>query len=95
MRYAFVLAEDGMPLMPTDIRHASRLLKRKEAVIAGHRPFTIRLTRHSEKNVQPVEVCCDAGYAHIGISVKSEKHEKERRLESMPIIRKEKEYGLY
>ena len=75
MRYAFVLAEDGTPLMPTDIRHASHLLKRKEAVIAGHRPFTIRLTRHSEKNVQPVEVCCDAGYAHIGISVKSEKHE--------------------
>lgn len=37
MIYAFVLAEDGTRLMPTDIRHARRLLKKKEAVIAGHK----------------------------------------------------------
>ena len=75
MIYAFVLAEDGTRLMPTDIRHARRLLKKKEAVIAGHKPFTIQLTRPSERHVQPVECCFDTGPVHIGVSIKSEKHE--------------------
>ena len=75
MIYAFVLAEDGTRLMPTDIRHARRLLKKKEAVIAGHKPFTIQLTRPSEHHVQPIEFCCDTGSEHIGVSIKSEKHE--------------------
>ena len=75
MIYAFVLAEDGTWLMPTDIRHARRLLKKKEAVIAGHKPFTIQLTRPSERHVQPVECCFDTGPVHIGVSIKSEKHE--------------------
>lgn len=75
MIYAFVLAEDGTRLMPTDIRHARRLLKKKEAVIAGHKPFTIQLTRLSEHHVQPIEFCCDTGSEHIGVSIKSEKHE--------------------
>ena len=75
MIYAFVLAEDGTRLMPTDIRHARRLLKKKEAVIVEHKPFTIRLTRPSEHHVQPIEFCCDTGSEHIGVSIKSEKHE--------------------
>ena len=75
MIYAFVLAQDGTALMPTDIRHARRMLKKHEAVIAGHDPFTIQLTRPSEHHVQPIELCCDTGSEHIGVSIKSAKHE--------------------
>lgn len=71
----FVIANDGTRLMPTNIKRARQLLKRKEAVIFKHRPFTIKLTRNSEHNVQDVECCIDTGYGHIGISIKSSKHE--------------------
>lgn len=75
MAYVFVLAKDGTKLMPTHPAHARKLLKKGKAVIASHHPFTIRLTRESEKNTQPIELCMDTGSQHIGISVKSEKHE--------------------
>ena len=75
MKTVFVIAKDGARLMPTDIRHARRLMKRKEAVIYKHEPFTIRLTRESEHNVQEIEFKQDTGDKHIGVSVCSEKHE--------------------
>jgi len=75
MKTVFVIAKDGTRLMPTNIRHARRLMKRKEAVIYRHEPFTIRLTRESEHNVQNIEFKMDTGDRHIGISVCSEKHE--------------------
>ncbi len=75
MKTVFVIANDGTKLMPTDIRHARRLMKRKEAVIYKHEPFTIRLTRESGHNVQEIEFKMDTGDKHIGVSVCSEKHE--------------------
>lgn len=36
---------------------------------------TIRLTERESGNTQPVELCMDTGYMHIGVSVKSGKHE--------------------
>ena len=75
MNTVFVIANDGTRLMPTNIRHARRLMKRKEAVIYKHDPFTIKLTRNSEHNVQDIEFKQDTGDKHIGISVCSEKHE--------------------
>lgn len=71
----FVIASDGTKLTPTNIKRARKLLKRKEAVIFKHNPFTIKLTRNSEHNVQDVECCIDTGDKHIGISIKSKKHE--------------------
>lgn len=71
----FVIASDGTRLMPTNIKRARKLLKRKEAVIFKHCPFTIKLLRDSEQNVQDVECCIDTGDKHIGISIKSKKHE--------------------
>lgn len=77
----YVLVKDGGQLIPTyNIRKVHRLLKNGRAVIAGHKPgFTIRLMYdlpdQEALHVQPVEFCEDTGYAHVGVSVKSEKHE--------------------
>ena len=77
----YVLAADGSPLMPTyNIKKVRRMLKDGRAVIAGHKPgFTIRLTYalpdQKTPHTQKVELCEDTGYQHIGVSVKSAKHE--------------------
>lgn len=71
----YVISAEGKPLMPTSDYRCRRLLKSSKAVIHQHRPFTIRLTRTVSDNVQPIEYCCDTGYRHIGVSIKSEKHE--------------------
>lgn len=71
----FVIANDGTRLMPTNIKRARKLLKRKEAAIFKHCPFTIKLLKKSEHNVQEIEGSIDAGDRYIGISIKSEKHE--------------------
>ena len=70
-----VVTPDRKPLMPTSEYRARKLLKSGKAVIFKHKPFTIMLTRVVSENVQPIEYCCDTGYKHIGVSVKSEKHE--------------------
>lgn len=73
---AFVVANDGMPLMPThNPKKVRKLLKTGKAEIYEYSPFTIKLTYKSEKNIQPVEIGLDSGSVHVGISVKSEKHE--------------------
>lgn len=61
--------------MPTSEYRARRLLKSGKAVRHSFDPFTIRLTEREDGDVQSIEVCVDTGYIHIGISVKSEKHE--------------------
>lgn len=61
--------------MPTNEYRARRLIKNGKAIIYKHRPFTIKLTARKDGYVQPVEYCCDTGYQHIGISIKSHKHE--------------------
>lgn len=75
MKTVFVIAKNGKKLMPTNIKHARKLLKRKEAIIFKHEPFTIKLTRPSKTYTQNIEFTEDTGSIHIGISLKSEKHE--------------------
>lgn len=71
----FVIASDGAAVMPTSATKARKLLKAKKAIIVGYMPFAIQLTHQSGHNTQPVEICIDTGSEHIGVSVKSEKHE--------------------
>ena len=75
MQDVFVIALDGTKLMPTNRAKARKLLKKGKAIIYKHSPFAIQLTYESEKNVQPIEFCEDTGATHIGVSIKSEKHE--------------------
>ena len=75
MNDVFVIALDGTKLMPTNRAKARKLLKKGKAIIFQHRPFAIQLTYESEKNTQPIEFCEDTGAKHIGVSIKSQKHE--------------------
>ena len=61
--------------MPTNERHARRLLKSKRAEIYKRRPFTIRLLDREDGETQPIEYKCDTGYQHIGVSICTEKRE--------------------
>lgn len=71
-----VVNASGRPLMPTNTYRARKLLKSGRAVIYRYRPiFTIMITDRKDGNTQPVEYCCDTGYAHIGVSISSQKHE--------------------
>lgn len=70
-----VLSKSGIRLMPTSNYKARRLLKSKRAKIYQYRPFTIQLTDREDGNVQPVELKCDTGYLHVGVSIVSQKHE--------------------
>lgn len=71
-----VISGSGQKLMPTTERHAARLLRKGKAVIYRYRPvFTIRLTERMSGKTQQVEYASDTGYQHVGISIKSEKHE--------------------
>ena len=71
-----VISKDGEQLMPTvrpgRVRH---LLKDGKAKIVRHNPFTIQLLYDAGTETQPIEICEDVGYNHIGISVKSESRE--------------------
>ena len=72
----FVVAKDGTALMPTsNIKKIRKLLKNGRAEIYKYRPFTIRLLYDSTTHTQPMELCVDTGRKHIGVSIKSEKHE--------------------
>ena len=71
-----VISKTGVKLMPTSNVKARKLLKSGKAKIYQYEPiFTIQLENRCDGNVQPIEYCCDTGYAHIGVSIKSEKHE--------------------
>lgn len=70
-----VLSSIGVRLMPTTCFKARKLIKSGKAVIHSYDPFTIRLTQREDGGTQPIEYCCDTGYQHIGISIKSAKHE--------------------
>lgn len=72
----YVLDIHGKPLMPT--RRAGkvrRMLADGRAVIAGHTPFTIRLTYDTTRFVQPVALGMDTGSVYIGLSVTTNKRE--------------------
>lgn len=72
----FVINKQGERLMPTmrygKVRH---LLKEGKAHIVSRHPFTIQLNYESTAYTQPMELCVDTGYQHIGVSVKSESQE--------------------
>ena len=71
-----VISKTGIRLMPTNEYRARRLLKAGKAVIERYRPiFTIRLTEREDGDTQPIEYASDTGYQHVGVSIKSEKHE--------------------
>ena len=70
-----VIGKSGVKLQPTTECRARELLDKKRAVIHQYRPFTIRLLDREDGATQPIEFCCDTGYGHIGVSIKSEKHE--------------------
>lgn len=72
---AAVLSSTGIRLMPTSYYRARKLIESGKAVIHSHDPFTIQLTQRENGSTQPIEYCCDTGYQHIGISIKSAKHE--------------------
>ena len=61
--------------MPTSEYRARKLLAGGKAVIDRHRPFAIRLTKREDGETQPIEIAIDTGYAHIGNSVKTKRHE--------------------
>lgn len=72
----FVKAKDGTPLMPTtNVKKVRRLLRGGRAVIDRYEPFTIRLLYETAEGTQPIELTEDTGYATIGVSLKSERHE--------------------
>lgn len=67
-----VVSKTGERLMPTSEHRARKLLKSGKAIKYSYHPFTIQLTERESGDVQPIELCMDTGYIHIGISVKSE-----------------------
>jgi len=72
----FTVDRSGRPGMPTfNIRKIRRFLECGKAEIFRYHPFTVKLLYAESLDVQPVEMCIDAGDKHIGISVKSQKHE--------------------
>ena len=70
-----VVSRTGKPLMPTTEYKARRLLKKGRADIYCRNPFTIRILDRDDGDTQPIEYKSDTGYAHVGISVCSGKHE--------------------
>lgn len=71
-----VIASTGIRLMPTTEMRARKLLKSGRARIYSHKPmFTIQLLDRENGDVQEVELKCDTGYLHIGMSGCSQKHE--------------------
>lgn len=71
----FVVSSTKQKLMPTNEYKARKLLKNGKATIYKYSPFTIKLTQRETGYTQPVEYCCDTGYQHIGISIKSDSKE--------------------
>ena len=71
----FVVSKSGTRLMPTSEYRARKLLKGGRAQISGRNPFTIRLLYRTTGSTQPVEYKCDTGYAHIGVSICTQKRE--------------------
>lgn len=85
-----VVSKNGERLMPTSrlgkVRH---LLKEGKATIYCRKPFTIQLTYETSEYTQPIEMCVDSGYVHMGVSIKTE--EKELFSEENILLLNEKE----
>ncbi|NGX44820.1 MAG: hypothetical protein K1060chlam3_00995, partial [Candidatus Anoxychlamydiales bacterium] len=73
--YVYVISFDGKALMPCSKAKARKLLKEGKALIAFHKPFTIKLVFKCENQVQKITLGIDPGYENIGLSAVSEKEE--------------------
>lgn len=72
----FVISKYGERLMPTTrLGKVKHMLKDGRAVIYKRNPFTIQLTYETTTYIQPIELCEDTGYLHIGVSTKSKSQE--------------------
>ncbi|MEU1742852.1 RNA-guided endonuclease IscB [Streptomyces pristinaespiralis] len=74
----FVLARDGVPLMPCHPARARELLRRSRAVVVRLAPFTIRLKDRGrgESEVAGVQLRIDPGSKATGIAVTDTKAER-------------------
>ena len=73
---AAVISATGEKLMPTSNYRARKLLKSGRAAVCTRGPiFTIALPGRSSGSTQPVELKCDSGYRHVGVSIASETRE--------------------
>ena len=71
-----VISKSGERLMPTVHNgKVRRLLREGKAKIVGRHPFTVQLLYDTTNYTQPIELCVDTGYQHIGLSLKSESRE--------------------
>ena len=70
-----VVSNTGKRLMPTNEYKARKLMEKGRAEIYQYDPFTIMILDREDGYTQPIELKCDTGDKHIGISVCSEKHE--------------------
>ena len=79
----YVLDKDGRPQMPTfNVRKVRKLIKEGRMKTVRRDPWTVQKQYEDpEQDVprtQKVEMCCDTGASHVGVSIKSEKHEYAR-----------------
>jgi len=68
--YVYVLDIDGKPLMPTKrFRKVRLMLKNGQAKVVRRDVFTIQLLYKPKTHyIQHMNLGCDTGYEHIGLS---------------------------
>ena len=72
----YVLAKNGVPLMPTqNYGYVRVLLKSHDAVVVRQKPFTIRLKYTTTTYTQPLVCGIDPGRTNIGVAVVTENGE--------------------
>lgn len=72
MQRVYVKNKDGEPLMPTERYGAvRRWLRDNKAIVVNLCPFTIRLQKDSENNIQEIVVGLDTGAVNVGCSAVS------------------------
>ena len=70
-----VVSNTGKRLMPTTEYKARKLMEKGCAKIYQYDPFTIMILDREDGYTQSIELKCDTGDKHIGMSICSEKHE--------------------
>ena len=70
-----VVSNTGKRLMPTTEYKARKLMEKGRTKIYQYDPFTIIILDREDGYTQFIELKCDTGDKHIGMSICSEKHE--------------------